>query len=201
MEILKSFLVNREENQSEKIIIRHRTDEDFSCTVEFYQKIPQHENIHFDEDVLNESVIKGFFNPPPDHEYISLIALSGNEIIGECILRRRLNKRSAHVAEIRTYVLPVYRHLGIGFSMVKEMLFIALRKDIEKIYGKVPSQSLPYFEDLAIRLGFEKEAVLVGHVKDIRGKKHDLIFFAQDLNALWDTMSDWQAPYGRAMEY
>ncbi len=201
MEVLKAFDVRHDDGGTEKITIRHRISQDFDQAVAFYQKVPPEENIHFDEDITNPTVIKGLFNPAPDHEYTMLVALRGAELIGECLLRRRLNKRSDHVAEIRTYVLPEYRHLGIGFTMVKEMLFIALRKNIEKIYGKVPSLSLPYFEDLALRLGFQQEAVLAGHVKDIRGKKHDLIFFAQNLNALWDTLSDWQAPYGRAMEY
>ncbi len=39
------------------------------------------------------------------------------------------------------------------------------------------------------KLGFQREAVLKGHVKGINGKKHDLVILSNDVSHLWEAMA------------
>ncbi len=201
MELLKTLVIKTPDIDSQKIQIRTIDAADLDILTVFFQSIPQGDLIHFDENVKDSGYARRYFTKYPNLEQYFIAALADDEVVGICSLIQEINTRSAHIGEIKLFVLPEFRNSGIGFTMMKELYFRAMNTGIEKLIGKLPGSSLPLFQDLLDKLGFEQEAVLKNHIKDLSGRKQDLVIVRCFIENLWELISDWQSPYGRAMEY
>jgi hypothetical protein len=81
--------------------------------------------------------------------------------------------------------------------MMRELYFLAAAKNIEKVVAKMMR---PQKSALAIchRLGFREELLIPDYVKDLSGKRQDLVIMVCDLNDMWSELeefygaSDWQ---------
>jgi len=201
MELPKTLKLTVEGQKPFHVEIRPYVQSDRENLMRFYADIPESESILFKENIHDEQVVVRRIEVCPNLNRIVILALKDEEIVGESNLEWRPNSRSAHVGEVRFYISPEYRNMGIGNAMLKEIYYMAQKKGIEKLTGSIPKAFIPQFQHLIDRLGFEKEAVLKDHIVNAWGKKEDLVVFSLKIMDLWDLISDWQSPYGRAMEY
>ena len=155
----------------------------------------------FETDITSPWFIDNLCESSPQHQRSTSIALADEKIVGYCSMERDLDSRSSHVGNITIYVLPEFRHCGLGFSMMNELYYKALSLGVKKLAGKLPAEKFPEFRTLIEKLGFEKEAVLKDHIMDTSGGFHDVIYFGCRLEDLWELIADWQTSYGRDREH
>ncbi len=202
MSLHKVFPVTSADTGEEIQIELHLLDEkDKDRLSLFYLKIPKHEQMDFEINIAVPPSIDDWFKEPVEVERVFIIASYDKNIIGLSSLIKRPGSRMSHVAQMGFYVLPEYRKLGIAQAMLREMLSIALRKDIEKLTVHIPNHTVRFVQPLVDKLGFESEAVLRDQIKNFKGEKEDLHIFSLNIDELWNRISDWQSPYGRAMEH
>jgi L-amino acid N-acyltransferase YncA len=84
---------------------------------------------------------------------------------------------SAHVGELQVVVDPDVRRQGLGSDLVFHALQLTGELELAKLVVEVVAG---HAEDVAMfqALGFEREAVLPGHVRDGEGREHDLLLLA-----------------------
>jgi ribosomal protein S18 acetylase RimI-like enzyme len=106
---------------------------------------------------------------------------------GEATLYRNFHGWSRHVGEIRLNVDRAARGQGLGLALARQIVKLAIGQGIDKLVAHmVDSQTAAKrtFE----KLGFHREAELPGQVQDIRGRKHNLLVYANDVSHIWAAM-------------
>jgi ribosomal protein S18 acetylase RimI-like enzyme len=127
-------------------------------------------------------------------EVSRLAALVGDEIVADGSLEREILDWKKHIAELRLIVAHPFQRKGLGLLMARELFGLAASQKVEEILVRIMA---PQVGALSIfkRLGFHQDALLHDYVKDIDGKKQDLILMRCDLESLWQKLGDFMADF------
>ena len=154
----------------EEVVLRTLQPGDEKRLSDFFSGLPLKDRLFLKHDVTDPETIKSWVNTIDHEKIISIVALKGDQIIGDATLHRNKFGWFRHVGEIRLVTHPDYRRKGLGVLLNKEIFFIALTLKLEKIIAMMVED-----QHAAVRvftlLGFEKEAVLKDHIMDHKGNK------------------------------
>ena len=101
-------------------------------------------------------------------------------MVGCGTLVRDPHSWSPHVGEIRMVVSPDVRGQGVGRALSQETFALALGAGLEKLSVQMTvdqQAAIALFESL----GFKAEALLRDHVRDVDGKKHDIVVLGHNV--------------------
>lgn len=149
----------------------------------FFSSIPDNDKINLKENVSDINTVKSWWLRIKNGSAVTVLAEIDGDLTAEATLHQQAAGWSKHVGDIRINIAPKYRGLGIAAILCEKICAIAHKIKIEKIMAEViPEQekALQIFKNF----GFDKEALLKDHVKDISGKKHDLIILANHTDNL-----------------
>jgi GNAT superfamily N-acetyltransferase len=110
----------------------------------------------------------------------SLLAVKSGRVVGCGTIVRDPHSWSPHVGEIRNVVSPDVRGQGVGRALSQETFALALSVGLEKLLVQMTvdhTGAIAIFEGP----GFKAEALLHAHVRDLTGKKHDIVVLAHDV--------------------
>lgn len=155
--------------------------------VEFYRTLPEQDRQVLKDDVTTKEWADRFLRKVATKEVVCLVAKDGGKVVGEGSLYRSLHGWMTHVGEIRLTTARSHRRQGLGLAMARTLVQIATDLGIEKIIVNMMENQLGTRRTFE-KLGFQKEAVLPRHVKDISGIKRDLIVMANDVSQIWAAM-------------
>ena len=113
-------------------------------------------------------------------DIVSLLAMKGGTVVGCGTLVRDRNSWSQHVGEIRMVVSQDVRGQGVGRALSQETFALALGAGLEKLSVQMTVDqrgAITLFESL----GFKAEALLRDHVRDVDGKKHDIVVLGHNV--------------------
>lgn len=155
--------------------------------VEFYRTLPEQDREVLKDDVTTKEWADRFLRKVATKEIVCLVAKDGDKVVGEASLYRTLHGWTRHVGEIRLTIARSHRRQGLGLAMAGTLVKIATDIGIEKLVVNMVENQLGSRRTFE-KLGFQKEAVLPRHVKDISGTKRDLIIMANDVSQIWAAM-------------
>ncbi len=173
----------------EEIELRLLHEGDKAALLKFFQDLPEKDKLFLKEDVQDPNVIQRWIDGMDFETILPVLAWYDGRVVGDATLHMDKLGWSRHVGEIRVVVAADFQHKGLGKAMVKNMVAHAIDFGLDKIIAMVMENqhsARKAFE----RLGFEKEAVLKGHVRDIQGNKQDLIILANDVSYIWNKMEE-----------
>jgi L-amino acid N-acyltransferase YncA len=150
----------------------------------FFDRVPEGDRTFFREDVFAPGVIDGWLSAETDHRYV---AHDGPGVAGYAALIQQIGW-SSHVAEVRVIVDPGHRRQGLGRALARHALLQALELGYTKLVVEVVADqeaTLAMFSNL----GFEPEALLRDHVRDDRGRPHDLVVMSHFAEDNWSSMT------------
>jgi L-amino acid N-acyltransferase YncA len=188
-EILKTYPKTVKLNDGVEVVLRPMTPADESSLLEFYRAMPESDRLFLKEDVTDPEVIHRWAKHLDYNRVIPVLALKDDTIIADATLLMQTHGWSCHVGEIKLAVSQDYRRKGLGFLLIKELYSLAMALNLEKVMGEVMGTQT-YILKMLKTLGFKQEAILEEHVKDLHGKKHDLIIMTNDIKSLWKKMED-----------
>jgi ribosomal protein S18 acetylase RimI-like enzyme len=121
-----------------------------------------------------------------------LVAVVGDRIVADGSLELSGEGWKKHVGELRLIVARPYRRKGLGILMARELYGLAASARVEEIIVKMmrPQKAA---RSIFRKLGFREEVLLPDYVRDLNGKKQDMILMRCDLEALWQEMEDFLA--------
>lgn len=160
---------------------------DQSALLAFYREMPQEDRLFLKDDVTTESWADRFIRRIERGEALSLVAESSGKVVAEATLNRPQHGWSAHVGELRVAVARSHRRRGLATALAGMLVKLATDQGADKIIVEVVENQVAALRTFA-KLGFQQEAVLRGHVKDIRGARRDLLILANDVSHIWAAM-------------
>ena len=169
------------------VTIRSMQAQDGPAVFEFFCTIPEEDRLFLRDDVTSPAWLERFLRQIDYASMVPLLAEYEGKVVGNATLYRPLYGWSAHVGEIRVAVARAWQRQGLGTALARELVKIAIDAGLEKIVASVVDNQTGAKRAFE-KLGFHPEAVLKGHVKDIRGKRRDLFLLANDVSHIWEAM-------------
>lgn len=169
------------------VTLRPMKTSDEKALYDFFINLRPEDRLFLKDDVTDPKVIHEWAKHIDFEKIIPILAFDGRKVVGDATLHRAAHGWSRHVGEIRMVTSPEYRRKGLGLILAKEIFMLAQYLGIEKGEAEVmdlQEGAIHVFETI----GFQKECLLKDHVKDLQGRKHDLIIMTQDISKLWERM-------------
>jgi ribosomal protein S18 acetylase RimI-like enzyme len=155
---------NLELKDHTEVVIREMTTEDLDPSLAFFES-------------LSDGVAR------------RMVAIVDGRIVADGTLELSGEDWKEHVGELRLIVAGPYQRQGLGVLMARELYRLAIAASVEEIVVKMMRPQIAA-QSIFKRLGFREEAVLPDYVKDLEGKRHDMIVMRCDIDALWREMED-----------
>jgi GNAT superfamily N-acetyltransferase len=153
---------------------------DEAAVLEFAQKLPVHDLLFLPRNISEPKVLSAWIKEIERGSITSLLAVKSGRVVGCGTIVRDVLSWSPHVGEIRMVVSTDVRGLGVGRALSQETFALALSVGLEKLLVQMTvdqTGAIAIFEGL----GFKAEALLRDHVRDLSGKKHDIVVLGHDV--------------------
>ena len=164
-----------------EIEFRLMTRSDEAAVLAFAQKLPKHDLLFLPRNISQPKVLSAWINEIERGAIKSLLAVKGGEVVGCGTVVRDPHSWSPHVGELRMVVSIDVRGQGVGRALSQETFLLALGAGLEKLSVQMTVDqraAIALFESL----GFKAEALLRDHVRDIDGKKHDIVVLGHNIS-------------------
>jgi len=182
----------------EEILIRNLREDDVQRSLDFFRALPPADRIYLRNDVTRREVVVERIRALKTDKVFRLVAVDDEgRIIADGSLESEGFSWKNHVAELRLIVAADYQRQALGMLLARELYLHAVNRRVEEVVAKIMRPQTAALK-IVERLGFEQSGVLTDYVKDIEGKRHDLIVMRCELQRLlgeletYFTMSDWQ---------
>ena len=155
-----------------------RADE--GAVLAFAQKLPTHDLLFLPRNISQAKVLSAWINEIERGDIMSILAVKAGTVVGCGTLVRDPHSWSPHVGEIRMVVSQDVRGQGVGRTLSQETFALALSAGLEKLSVQMTvdqQAAIALFESL----GFKAEALLHDHVRDVEGKKHDIVVLGHNV--------------------
>jgi len=170
----------RVRTEAGEIEFRLMSRADEAAVLAFAQKLPTHDLLFLPRNISQPKVLSAWIHEIERGDITSLLAFRDGEVVGCGALVRDPHSWSPHVGEIRMVVSLDVRGLGVGRALSQETFALALGAGLEKLSVQMTvdqQAAIALFESL----GFKAEALLRDHVRDIDGKKHDIVVLGHNI--------------------
>ncbi len=177
--------------------IRTMNKEDLDASFTFFQALPKEDRMFLRTDVTKLSHIKRRIKLMDTGRVERIVATHNGDIVADGVLELEGHDWKEHVGELRLIVARSYQRRGLGMLMARELFLLAAAAKVEVVVVKM-MRPQKVARSIFSKLGFHEEIVIPDYVKDLSGKRHDLILKRCDLEALWKKLdhylidSDWQ---------
>lgn len=160
---------------------------DERALLDFYRTLPLEDRLSLKDDVTTDGWATRFMRRIACGEVRSLIAERDGRVVAEATLARATHGWSVHVAELRVAVARIVRRQGLGSALAGLLVEMAIDEGVDKLVVQVVEHQVAALQVFR-KLGFQPEAVLRRHVKDVSGTRRDLLVLANDLSHAWIAM-------------
>jgi GNAT superfamily N-acetyltransferase len=153
---------------------------DEAAVLDFAQKLPVHDLLFLPRNISEPKVLAAWIKEIERGAITSLLAVMAGRVVGCGTIVRDPLSWSPHVGEIRMVVSTDVRGLGVGRALSQETFALALGAGLEKLMVQMTVDqvgAIAIFESL----GFRAEALLRDHVRDLTGRKHDIVVLGHNV--------------------
>ena len=150
------------------------------AVLEFAKALPTHDLLFLPRNISQPKVLSAWIQEIERGDITSLLAVKDGNVVGCGTLVRDPHSWSPHVGEIRMVVSAKVRGQGVGRALSQETFALALGAGLEKLSVQMTvdqQAAIALFESL----GFKAEALLRDHVRDVDGKKHDIVMLGHNV--------------------
>src|SRR6516162_5004804 len=176
-----------------EIEFRPMSRADEAAVLAFAQKLPTHDLLFLPRNISEPKVLSAWIHEIERGAITSLLAVKEGKVVGCGTLVRDPHSWSPHVGEIRMVVSLDVRGQGVGRALSQETFALALGADLEKLSVQMTvdqGAAIALFESL----GFKAEALLRDHVRDVDGKKHDIVVLGHNIAQVQAQMEAYGLP-------
>src|ERR1700676_5583850 len=166
---------------------------DEAPVLDFARKLPGHDLLFLPRNISEPKVLAAWIKEIERGSIISLLAVKSGLVVGCGTIVRDPLSWSPHVGEIRMVVSLDVRGQGVGRALSQETFALALSAGLEKLSVQMTvdqQAAITLFESL----GFTAEALLRDHVRDVDGKKHDIVVLGHNVAQVQAQMEAYGLP-------
>jgi RimJ/RimL family protein N-acetyltransferase len=167
------------------LTIRPMRSRDGAKLIRFLKALPLEERLTLRDDVADEKTVRKWVRALDYKQVIPLLGFVDKEIVADGSLHFSGLKWTLHVGEIRILVAPKFQQRGIGQAVVRELFALGVAAGLERITAMHMAIEGELIRELSA-LGFREVARVPKHVKDIHGRRHDLVILAAEVSEIWE---------------
>jgi RimJ/RimL family protein N-acetyltransferase len=163
-----------------EVLVRYMTPDDADAVLDFARELPPHDLLFMRRNISQPKVVAAWIKEAVAGSLTTLLAIRDGTIVGCIAIVRDELSWSPHVGELRLVVAYEMRGKGLGRALTRESFAVALGLGLEKLMAFMTVDqrgAIAVFEGL----GFQAEAVLREHVKDLKNVKHDVAVLSYDV--------------------
>jgi RimJ/RimL family protein N-acetyltransferase len=168
-----------------------RADE--AAVLAFAKALPTHDLLFLPRNISQPKVLSAWISEIEAGDITSVLALRDGAVVGCGTLVKDSRSWSPHVGEIRMVVSLDMRGKGVGRALSQETFALALGSGLEKLSVQMTVDqraAIALFESL----GFKAEALLRDHVRDVDGRKHDIVVLGHNVAQVQAQMEAYGLP-------
>jgi RimJ/RimL family protein N-acetyltransferase len=167
------------------VTLRPMVKEDEEALFQFFQTLPDDLVVFIRHNVKNREVIREWARKLNYERVLPLLAIAGDEIVGDATLHRVAHGWKRHIGRVRVVISPKCHRQGLATLMLNELVTLGHELGLEKLWAEIPLDSVG-----AIRAcrhaGFVSKAVIEGMVKNARGENKDVLIMVCDIPTFFD---------------
>jgi RimJ/RimL family protein N-acetyltransferase len=167
------------------VTLRPMVKEDEEGLFRFFQKLPDDLILFIRHNVKERSVIHDWARRINYDRVLPLLALAGDEIIGDATLHRVPHGWKRHIGRVRVVVSPKYQSQGLATLMLNELVTLGHELGLEKLWAEIPLDS-PGAIRACRNAGFACKAVIEGMVKNLQSENIDVLIMVCDIPTFFD---------------
>ena len=171
----------------EVIAVRPLTRKDASALLAFYRNLPEEDRQFLDDNVTHEDWVDRYMDRMDFDTRVPIVAELQGAIIGHATLIRTHYGWMSHVGQLRIAVSRNFQHKGLGSLLLKEVTKIAVGFGLEVLTARLMDNQVSARHAFE-RRGFKVDAIIKSMVKDIYGKRRDLVLMSNDVSHIWQAM-------------
>lgn len=172
------------------VVIRPLEHGDFDQLFNFFGTLPEEDRLFLRHDVRDPAVVRQWTEDLNMERVIPLVALDCDVVVADGSLHIDPHEWMRHVGHIRMVTARSHRNKGLGGLITRELVTLATHHNLEKLQAHIIEDNTGAIKMLKA-VGFEKEAVLKGMVKDRTWKSRDLVIMVSDVANLDRILEDW----------
>jgi RimJ/RimL family protein N-acetyltransferase len=183
----------RVDTEAGEIEFRLMTRADEAAVLAFAKALPTHDLLFLPRNISQPKVLSAWIGEIEAGDITSVLALRDGAVVGCGTLVKDSRSWSPHVGEIRMVVSLDMRGKGVGRALSQETFALALGSGLEKLSVQMTVDqraAIALFESL----GFKAEALLRDHVRDVDGRKHDIVVLGHNVAQVQAQMEAYGLP-------
>lgn len=186
MPILGSYPREIQVGENRAVALRLMEKSDRDRMVDFARALPPDDLLFLRRNITDPQVVDDWLRDIERGRTVTVLGERDDELLAYASLLLRETFWGRHMGEIRVLVRPDYRGLGLGFQLASDVFAIARDAGIEQMIARMTAEQKRTRARLE-RLGFKKDAIFRGFVRDSEGKPRDLIVMSAGVGHLTDT--------------
>lgn len=167
------------------VILRPMRREDEEALYRFFLNLPDQRVRIARYDVRDREIIHHWATNIDYNITFPLLALVGEEVVGDVTFHRVSQGWKRHIGEVRIMVSSLYQNKGLGTLMLNELVGMAAEFALEKLWVEVPLDSVEAIRAFR-NAGFTCKAVIEGLVKDSQNRNVDILIMICDVATYFD---------------
>ncbi len=175
-------------------IIRALTEADLDKSFSFFEKLRPEDKAYLRVNVSDRNVVWKRLQNVGLMEVRRIAAEVDGEIVADAALELKPHGWERHLAEFRIIVSSDFKRQGLGMFIAEELYEIALKERVEEMIVQLmgpQEEARKIFE----RLGFKQDVVMKQFVKDVKGKRQDLVIMRCNLDEIWNKIESYFEEY------
>jgi len=141
-----------------RLLLRPLTKGDRQGLVDLFARATQQDLEYFRDDAGDPAVVGSWVDNLDLQNVFPLVAIVDDKIVGDATLHFR-KRYHRHLAWVRIFLDQAYRRQGIGTLMLRSLIEIARRLDLQQLYTEVVTtqgRTIKAFQSM----GFQQEVTL-----------------------------------------
>lgn len=159
-------------NNQIKVLLRPQLKEDYENLIELFTSAPEEDVLFLKQNVRDKELIKHWIDELDLNKVFPLLAFHGEKLIGNATLHFGKDSHR-HSAQIRIYISPEYRGIGLGSLMIKELIDVAGKMGLKILWAEIVLEQSKVIKAF-LELGFTLNCVLPDWFIRLDGKIHDV---------------------------
>lgn len=171
-----------------EVTLRPMQEADIESLKAFFKAMPREDRLFLRYDVSNSPFFESWvLETLKDKRFLRLLAFHKGRLVGHGLLEPDRHLWSPHVGEVRVIVRDEFKRHSLGSILLRELVDQAALRNFDKLTVRLMDSQMTV-RKMCERVGFQVEAELKNHVKDLDGKKHTLILMSCSLDDAWHAM-------------
>ncbi len=158
-----------------RLMLRFLTEGDRQNLIDLFQKASWEDLWFFKHDLKNRSLLNYWLNHLDYRRVLPLVAihLEDNQLVAAATLWR--GKQTAqHIGEIKIFISEPFRNLGLGSTMIDELIRLANREKLQWLKAELVADQKQLVRALRNK-GFQIRATLEDYYMRQDGRTHDVL--------------------------